>query len=81
MRIFVFAALLFLVPRLSIGQSGGENVYDFLNMTHSARLAALGGAQVGLADNDATVDITIETIDDDFGTDTRQEVAAPVGSR
>lgn len=52
MRILVFAALLFLVPRLTLGQSGGENVYDFLNMTHSARLAALGGAQVGLADND-----------------------------
>ncbi|MBN1599885.1 MAG: type IX secretion system protein PorQ [Bacteroidales bacterium] len=33
-------------------QSGGDNVFDFLNLTNSARVAALGGQQVSIYDND-----------------------------
>lgn len=35
---------------LSKAQTGGENTYEFLNLTNSARMAALGGNQVALAD-------------------------------
>jgi hypothetical protein len=33
-------------------QRGGDAVYEFLNLTNSARVAALGGNQVGISDND-----------------------------
>ncbi len=33
-------------------QRAGEYTYDFLNLTNSARVAALGGNQVGMVDND-----------------------------
>lgn len=33
-------------------QSGGNNTYDFLTITNSARVASLGGQQVSIADND-----------------------------
>jgi opacity protein-like surface antigen len=45
--IFVF---IFLFPLFSKAQLGGENTYEFLNLTNSARMAALGGNQVALAD-------------------------------
>lgn len=38
--------------QLTNAQSGGENIFEFLNTPSSARLAALGGAQAGLADSD-----------------------------
>jgi hypothetical protein len=34
-------------------QSGGENIYEFLNLGSSARVAALGGDQVALSDPEA----------------------------
>lgn len=34
-------------------QTGGENIYEFLNLGSSARVAALGGDQVALQDPDA----------------------------
>lgn len=34
------------------GQSGGNNTYDFLNITNSAKVASLGGQQVSLNEND-----------------------------
>ena len=52
MRILIAIGLLLFLPFFAFGQSAGEKAYDFLNMTHSARLTALGGAQAGLADND-----------------------------
>ena len=52
MRLFIVATFLMILPHLASSQVAGENVYDFLNITHSARLTALGGAQTGLADND-----------------------------
>ncbi|NPA35487.1 MAG: type IX secretion system protein PorQ [Chlorobi bacterium] len=39
-------------PVLLRAQQGGDAVYEFLNLTNSARIAALGGNQVGLSDND-----------------------------
>jgi hypothetical protein len=35
---------------MAFGQIGGEYTYDFLNLTNSARMAALGGNQVALND-------------------------------
>lgn len=36
-------------------QLGGEHTYDFLNLTHSARVATLGGQQVALWDDDISL--------------------------
>lgn len=36
---------------MAFGQIGGESTYDFLNLTNSARMAALGGNQVALSDS------------------------------
>ncbi len=36
-------------------QSGGDNTYDFLNLTSSARIGALGGQQISLYDDDLTL--------------------------
>jgi hypothetical protein len=37
---------------LSDAQTGGSRTYDFLNLTNSARVAALGGKNISLNDND-----------------------------
>ena len=37
---------------LAFSQSGGDNIYGFLNITSSARVAALGGQQIAVKDND-----------------------------
>lgn len=38
---------------LVFSQSGGDNTYEFLNITSSARVAALGGQQIAVKDNDS----------------------------
>ena len=43
--------LLFSVPQAA-GQLGGSHTYAFLNLTHSARVAALGGKAVAIPDDD-----------------------------
>ncbi len=45
-----FFLFFLIIPFLSKAQIGGENTYEFLNLTNSARMAALGGNQVALAD-------------------------------
>ena len=50
-RLFILIVLQALVSHLAFGQIGGENTYDFLNLTNSARMAALGGNQVALYDS------------------------------
>jgi hypothetical protein len=40
------------------GQVGGNNTYDFLNLTNSARVAALGGDFLSINDDDITLAIT-----------------------
>ena len=52
MRKLLILAILtaFIFPK-AFAQIGGENTYDFLNLTNSARMAALGGNQVALNDS------------------------------
>ena len=52
MRKFIILIILqvLIYPKV-FGQIGGENTYDFLNLTNSARMAALGGNQVALSDS------------------------------
>jgi len=42
--------LLCLLTTGSFSQNGGDNVYEFLNLTHSGLIASLGGANVSLTD-------------------------------
>jgi len=52
MRRFLILILLLSMGILkAYSQIGGENTYDFLNLTNSARMAALGGNQVALNDS------------------------------
>lgn len=52
MRKFLILIILFnLSSPMVFSQIGGENTYDFLNLTNSARMAALGGNQVAINDS------------------------------
>ncbi len=42
--------LLSLFTTGSFSQTGGDNIYEFLNLTHSGLIASLGGANVSLTD-------------------------------
>jgi hypothetical protein len=48
---FILLILIF-VATIAHSQSGGNNVYDFLNLTNSARVAGLGGQQSAIFDDD-----------------------------
>ena len=48
--IFFLSAAIF--PSLSFAQTGGTGTYQFLNMTNSARIAAMGGTMLAVKDND-----------------------------
>ncbi|MFN0200348.1 MAG: type IX secretion system protein PorQ [Bacteroidia bacterium] len=50
-----FLCAICLLPSLVYGQIGGRNVYDFLNLAPSARLAALGGTNVSIYDDDVNM--------------------------
>ncbi len=50
-RIAATTGLIFLML-VSVAQSGGDNTYDFLNLTNSARAASLGGKLITVYDND-----------------------------
>lgn len=47
--------LVFCLPMLLTAQVGGQNVYDFLNLTPAARTAALGGTNITTFDHDANM--------------------------
>jgi len=47
---FLISLLIFLSP-VAFSQIGGESTYEFLRLTNSARMAALGGNQVALSDS------------------------------
>jgi hypothetical protein len=49
-----FLILFLLISFFSTGysQTGGTHIFDFLNLTNSARVAALGGKNISLNDND-----------------------------
>ena len=44
--------VLIIIPFLSFSQIGGSGVYDFLNLTNSARVASLGGKNISIYDDD-----------------------------
>lgn len=44
-----FLNIIFLVP--SFAQTGGDNVYEFLNLTHSGLVTSIGGSNVSLSGN------------------------------
>ncbi len=50
-KLFILILLQALIYPKVFGQIGGEATYDFLNLTNSARMAALGGNQVALGDS------------------------------
>ncbi len=52
MRRFVIYILLVFCSISLMGQKGGESVYNFLHLTNSARVSALGGDNVSIADDD-----------------------------
>jgi hypothetical protein len=49
---YITGFLLVCISMFGISQSGGDNAYDFLSLTNSARVASLGGQQVSLYDDD-----------------------------
>jgi hypothetical protein len=52
MRKFSILTLMLFIAVSTFSQKGGETVYSFLQLTNSARVAALGGENVSIADND-----------------------------
>jgi len=48
----IYIPLLFAVALHSFSQTGGDNVYEFLNLTHSGLVSSLGGSNVSLRGND-----------------------------
>jgi hypothetical protein len=48
LNILIFSSLYL----TSFSQTGGDNVYEFLNLTHSAFVASLGGSNVAISNND-----------------------------
>ena len=53
-RILITISCCFLILT-SYAQSGGSNILEFLNLTHSARSTALGGGLVSVIDNDVAL--------------------------
>jgi hypothetical protein len=47
-----YIILLIFTVTLSSGQTGGDNVYEFLNLTHSGLVSSLGGVNVSLRSGD-----------------------------
>ncbi len=50
-KLISLIVFLVVVSPMAFGQIGGEYTYSFLNLTNSARMAALGGNQVALNDS------------------------------
>jgi len=48
LNILIFSTL----HLISFSQTGGDNVYEFLNLTHSAYVSSLGGTNVAINSND-----------------------------
>ncbi len=48
----ILTAFLISITSLAIAQLGGDNTYNFLRLTSSARVSALGGNQIAVKDND-----------------------------
>ncbi len=50
-KTIIFLLFICIIPP-SFAQTGGDNVYEFLNLTHSGLVASLGGTNVSLPVND-----------------------------
>lgn len=50
-KLILLIVLQAFVYPMAFGQIGGESTYDFLNLTNSARMAALGGNQIAINDS------------------------------
>ena len=50
-KLIILIVLQALVYPMAFGQIGGESTYDFLTLTNSARMAALGGNQIAINDS------------------------------
>lgn len=53
--VFLFSLIFMSVISNSKAQIGGDNTYEFLNLTNSARIAAMGGNFLAVKDNDITI--------------------------
>ena len=49
---YTIILLLIFASISSMGQKGGESVYNFLHLTNSARVSALGGDNISINDDD-----------------------------
>jgi hypothetical protein len=61
----IFISLLSLITTSGFAQLGGQKSFEFLNVPNSARLAALGGVNVSLADRDVNFVLSNPTLIDD----------------
>ena len=52
LKILLIICLNTIFSMLCFSQIGGQNTYEFLNFTNSARIASLGGNQISIKDND-----------------------------
>ena len=50
-KLIILIILQALIYPVAFGQIGGENTFDFMSLTNSARMAALGGNQVAINDS------------------------------
>ena len=48
----IYIILMVILPLSARSQTGGDNVYEFLNLTHSSLVASLGATNVSLRNND-----------------------------
>ena len=51
----IYIILFSFIATLSSGQTGGDNVYEFLNLTHSGLVSSLGGVNVSLRSGDVNL--------------------------
>ena len=54
-RLKLTLALIVLVLPLTQAQIGGQHYYEFLNVSNSARITALGGSAIAVKDADAAL--------------------------
>jgi hypothetical protein len=49
-KVLIFLSLTMIISP-SFSQTGGDNIYEFLNLTHSGLISSLGGSNVSLQGN------------------------------
>lgn len=56
-KLFLYIVVLAGLVNVAQAQIGGENTYEFLALSPSARITGLGGANVGIMDHDLTIQL------------------------